>query len=68
MLSRALEIWGLQVIPYLSSDPTAVEARRDPTAQQAFICNLEEHWFTVRQLHGQWWDLNRSGGSAAGGW
>lgn len=26
----------------------------DPRAQ--------EHWFTVRQLHGQWWDLNRSGG------
>ncbi len=30
-----------QVIPYLSSDPAAVEARKDPTAQQAFICNLE---------------------------
>jgi ataxin-3 len=58
LLSASPIILLLQVIPYLSSDPAAVEARRDPTAQQAFICNLEEHWFTVRQLHGQWWDLN----------
>ncbi len=29
-----------------------------PEAEQAFICNREEHWFSLRRLDGQWWDLN----------
>ena len=26
--------------------------------QEAFILNLRDHWFTVRKLDGQWWNLN----------
>jgi Josephin len=26
--------------------------------QQAFICNFREHWFTIRRLGYQWFNLN----------
>jgi len=38
-LARALEVFGLQAVPYNS--PDAADARADPTTQQAFICNLQ---------------------------
>ncbi|EFN59080.1 hypothetical protein CHLNCDRAFT_13270, partial [Chlorella variabilis] len=56
VLSRALEVWGLAAVPLTSPDMEA--ARADPTTQAAFICNHQEHWLTVRQIHGQWWNLN----------
>ncbi len=27
-------------------------------AQNAFVCNLESHWFAIRKLHGRWFNLN----------
>ena len=26
--------------------------------QQAYICNFKEHWFTVRKLGHQWFNVN----------
>lgn len=26
--------------------------------QQAYICNFKEHWFTIRKLGHQWFNLN----------
>lgn len=56
VLSRALSIFGLSAIPLTS--PEASLARSDPLSQSAYLCNLHEHWFTVRHIHNQWWDLN----------
>lgn len=53
VLSRALEVFGLRAVPLRSPDAAATAARADPTTQQAFICNLQEHWFTIRSIHGQ---------------
>ena len=39
VLSRALEVFGLQTVPL--SSPDAADARADPTTQAAFICNLQ---------------------------
>ncbi|KAL4859518.1 putative ataxin-3 [Chlorella vulgaris] len=56
VLSRALEIFGLQAIPL--SSPDMAPALADPTTQQAFLCNQQEHWLTVRRIHDQYWNLN----------
>lgn len=31
---------------------------RNPAKADAYICNLRQHWFCVRPVHGIWWDLN----------
>jgi ataxin-3 len=56
VLSKALEMWGLTLTPL--SSPDAGNARAEPQGYTAFICNLEEHWFTIRKIHGEWWNLN----------
>lgn len=56
VLLRALDAWGLAAVPLDS--PEAAAAKAEPQHEQAFICNLREHWFTVRQLYRQWWNLN----------
>ena len=39
VLQKALEVWGLQVIPL--SHPDMKAAKADPQAEAAFICNLQ---------------------------
>ncbi|GIL78618.1 hypothetical protein Vretimale_6219 [Volvox reticuliferus] len=57
VLSRALESWGLQVVSLESEE--AREFKAAPTTAAAFICNLHEHWFTLRRVaHGEWWNFN----------
>ena len=51
VLLRTLDAWGLAAVPLDS--PEAAAAKAEPQREQAFICNLREHWFTVRQLYGQ---------------
>lgn len=31
---------------------------RDPTAADGFICHLQNHWFSIRPIAGQWWNFN----------
>ncbi|GAB4817846.1 hypothetical protein N2152v2_004892 [Parachlorella kessleri] len=56
VLAKALDVWGLTAIPI--NNPEAADAKADPTREHAFICNLREHWFTIREIWGQWWNLN----------
>lgn len=58
VISSALEVWGLELVPYSSSDPIAVAARTNPEEMQAFICNFKQHWITIRKLGNQWFNLN----------
>lgn len=56
VLSKALDVWDLEIIPM---DSPAMAAVRDhPDAESAFICNLQEHWFTVRAIFSDWWNFN----------
>eukprot|EP00252_Welwitschia_mirabilis_P014132 TRINITY_DN31173_c0_g1_i1.p1 TRINITY_DN31173_c0_g1~~TRINITY_DN31173_c0_g1_i1.p1 ORF type:complete len:357 (-),score=92.69 TRINITY_DN31173_c0_g1_i1:19-1089(-) len=56
VLERALNIWDLSVIPFDS--PAAEQARLEPQNEEAFICHLEDHWFCIRKIDGEWYDFN----------
>ena len=75
VISRALSVWGLDLVPRDSSDPAAVRAKASPIAANAYICNYRcllkdshssfspdvhhrEHWFAIRRLGNQWFNLN----------
>ncbi|XP_071519535.1 ataxin-3-like isoform X4 [Panulirus ornatus] len=58
VLTSALRVWDLSLVPYASNNPLARAARGNPTEQQAYICNFKEHWLTVRKLGHQWFNLN----------
>lgn len=55
VISSALEVWGLELVPYSSTDS---RVQSDPTTMQAFICNHKDHWFTIRRIGNQWFNLN----------
>uniref|UniRef100_A0A8D1CIH9 ubiquitinyl hydrolase 1 n=1 Tax=Sus scrofa TaxID=9823 RepID=A0A8D1CIH9_PIG len=38
--------------------PEYQRLRIDPINERSFICNYKEHWFTVRKLGKQWFNLN----------
>lgn len=58
VISEALSVWSLDMVLYNSSNAIAVQAREDPTQMSAFICNYHQHWFSVRKLGEQWFNLN----------
>ncbi|KAG9481802.1 hypothetical protein GDO78_010824 [Eleutherodactylus coqui] len=56
VISDALRVWGLELI--LFNSPEYQTLGIDPINERAFICNYKEHWFTVRKLGKQWFNLN----------
>eukprot|EP00775_Hariotina_reticulata_P008212 gene8212-8404_t len=56
VLTKALQVWGLQAIP--TDNKELRDAAFDPQQENAFICNLQEHWFTIRQTDDGWWNFN----------
>ncbi|KAA3672831.1 Ataxin-3 [Paragonimus westermani] len=58
VISRALAIWSLELVPFLRQSPEAMAGREHPENQNAFICNFRQHWFTIRKFGCQWFDLN----------
>ncbi|XP_055496032.1 ataxin-3 isoform X4 [Leucoraja erinacea] len=56
VISSALRVWGLEIT--LFNSPEYQRLRIDPIIERAFICNYKEHWFTVRKLGNQWFNLN----------
>ncbi len=58
VLQKALEVFDIELIPYASQQPVAQQAREDPQSIQAYICNLREHWLTIRRFGSQYFDLN----------
>lgn len=56
VLQKALEVWGLQVIPLHS--PVAEPAQVDPELENAFICHLQDHWFCIRKVNGEWYNFD----------
>lgn len=55
VISSALQVWGLELVPYLATDE---RVKSDPSKMKAFICNYKDHWFTIRRLGNQWFNLN----------
>lgn len=49
-------MWDLQVIPLDS--PVAEPAQIDPELENAFICHLQDHWFCIRKVNGEWYNFD----------
>lgn len=49
-------MWDLQVIPLDS--PVAEPAQVDPELENAFICHLQDHWFCIRKVNGEWYNFD----------
>uniref|UniRef100_A0A3P9PHB8 ubiquitinyl hydrolase 1 n=1 Tax=Poecilia reticulata TaxID=8081 RepID=A0A3P9PHB8_POERE len=56
VISNALRVWGLELI--LFNSPEYQRLMINPINEKAFICNYKEHWFTIRKLGQQWFNLN----------
>lgn len=60
VLQEALDkVWNLKCEDTRRSDlKSVVEAA--PTAEQGYLCHLEDHWIALRRLEsdGSWWNLN----------
>ncbi|CAK9179763.1 unnamed protein product [Ilex paraguariensis] len=56
VLQKALEVWDLQVIPL--NCPVAEPAQIDPELANAFICHLQDHWFCIRKVNGEWYNFD----------
>ncbi|XP_065144102.2 ataxin-3 [Paramisgurnus dabryanus] len=56
VISNALGVWGLEIILFNSREYQQLNI--NPINEKAFICNYKEHWFTVRKLGQQWFNLN----------
>ncbi|KAF7658030.1 hypothetical protein LDENG_00018900 [Lucifuga dentata] len=56
VISNALGVWGLELIPFNSREYQSLMI--NPINEKAFICNYKEHWFTIRKLGQQWFNLN----------
>lgn len=50
VISRALALWNLELIPLNSTDEYPTRIRNDSTQAQAFIFNMDSHWFCVRRF------------------
>ncbi|CAH0391644.1 unnamed protein product [Bemisia tabaci] len=58
VINSALGVWGLELVPYNSTEPRAMQAKHNPDSMNAYICNYKDHWFTVRKIGSQWFNLN----------
>ncbi|CAG8626215.1 10156_t:CDS:2, partial [Scutellospora calospora] len=59
VLSHALKVWNLELVPVGSEESRA--SKKIPEEEDAYICNLREHWFTLRRFGGmksRWYNLD----------
>ncbi|XP_041711025.1 ataxin-3 isoform X2 [Coregonus clupeaformis] len=56
VISNALSVWGLELTLFNSREYQRLMI--NPINEKAFICNYKEHWFTIRKLGQQWFNLN----------
>lgn len=58
VISRAFIVWGLELIPFNSSDSLARACRANPNIAQAYIFNMHSHWYCIRRFGDNWFNLN----------
>jgi Josephin len=50
-------VWDLEVVSL--DAPALEESKYDPADREnAFICHLEDHWFCIRKVNGEWYNFN----------
>eukprot|EP01083_Nonionella_stella_P006293 18311_1 len=60
VLRRALDNLSLKIYHFGHKDVSG--AQQHPEHEQGFICNLQAHWFAIRRIGGQWYNLNSLSG------
>lgn len=50
VISKALSLWNLDLIPLNSTDGIATGIRENPTKAQAYIFNMQSHWYCIRKF------------------
>lgn len=56
VIERALQVYNLSLeVAGSSAAPTVLQ---NPCAESAFICHYNNHWFAIRKLGRQWFNLN----------
>lgn len=58
VLQKAVFTFSLDLVPFSSQNPLAIQARKDPISLKAFVCNFKEHWYTIRKIGKYWFNLN----------
>jgi ataxin-3 len=59
VLNVALKVWNIEMAPIGSEEGRG--SRSHPEDEVAYICNLNEHWFTLRKFGGhstRWYNLD----------
>jgi len=56
VLWEAIRLTGLQLDNYESEQ--CAEARKSPVTQTGYVCNKQNHWFSLRRLNGRWYNLD----------
>uniref|UniRef100_A0A6B2LD89 ubiquitinyl hydrolase 1 n=1 Tax=Arcella intermedia TaxID=1963864 RepID=A0A6B2LD89_9EUKA len=56
VLKDALGRLNLSVVPLLH--PSMRQVQEQPTLENAFLCNLQSHWFAIRKIGNSYWNLN----------
>jgi len=56
VIRAALENAGIEMERL--AGPAAKAALAEPSKQRGFICNKKEHWFALRRIGQEWFDLN----------
>lgn len=50
VISKALELWNLELVPLNSTDEYAKDIGANPSKARAFILHMENHWFCIRKF------------------
>ena len=58
VIQMALERLEIQIVNYFSDNEIAIKTRANANEAQAFIIHFNKHWFTIRKLGYQWFNLN----------
>lgn len=56
VLSEALKAFHLDLVAFNSEECKA--SRNNPLLEQAYICNHQQHWLTLRRIGSQWFNLD----------
>lgn len=56
VIRQALQVMGLVCLRRSSEDAKA--SMNNPCGEKAYLLHLQDHWFAVRKLNGQWFNLN----------
>jgi len=58
VLYKALSSFGLSLVHLKSEALVAKQATKEPEKQQGYICHMEDHWFALRKINNQWFNLD----------